>query len=60
MFCFTVPEGPESMVVSGGVVSCGGGAVLTVQVRLAGEASVLPAGSVALTEKVWEPSDRLV
>ena len=25
LFCFMVPEGPESMVVSGGVVSCGGG-----------------------------------
>src|SRR5215208_5411554 len=24
LFCFTVPEGPESMVVSGGVVSAGG------------------------------------
>ncbi len=26
----TVPEGPESMVVSGGVVSCGGGAAAAV------------------------------
>ena len=25
LFCFVVPEGPESMDVSGGVVSCGGG-----------------------------------
>jgi len=24
LFCFTVPEGPEPMVVSGSVVSCGG------------------------------------
>ena len=31
----TVPEGPEPMVVSGGVVS-GGGVVFIVQVRLAG------------------------
>jgi hypothetical protein len=58
LFCFTVPEGPESMVVSGGVVSCGGGAVLTVQVRVAGVASTLPAPSLALTEKVCEPSAR--
>ena len=50
----TEPEGPEPMVVSGGVVS-GGGAVLTVQVRVAGVASTLPAASVALTEKVCEP-----
>jgi hypothetical protein len=47
----TEPEGPEPMVVSGGVVS-GGGAVLIVQVRVAGVASTLPAASVALTEKV--------
>ncbi len=40
-----VPEGPESIVVSGAVVS-------TVQVVEGGEASVLPAASVALTEKV--------
>ena len=52
----TVPEGPELMVVFGGVVS-GGGAVLTVQVRVAGVASTLPAPSVALTEKVCEPSE---
>jgi len=52
----TVPEGPESMAVFGGVVS-GGGAVLTVQERVAGVASVLPAASVALTEKVCVPSE---
>jgi hypothetical protein len=56
---FTVPEGPDVMVVSGGVVS-GGGAVFTVQVRLAGVASTLPAVSLALTSKVWEPLERLV
>jgi hypothetical protein len=55
----TVPEGPELMVVFGGVVS-GSGAVLTVQVRVAGVASTLPAPSVALTEKVCEPSERPV
>jgi hypothetical protein len=49
----TVPEGPESMVVSGAVVS-------TVQVKSAGVGSVLPASSVAFTEKVWEPSLRPV
>ena len=43
--------GPESMVVSGSVVS-------TVQVWEAGVASVLPAGSVAWTSKVWAPSAR--
>jgi hypothetical protein len=53
----TVPEGPELMVVFGGVVS-GGGAVLTVQVLEAGVASTLPAASIALTEKVCEPSGR--
>jgi hypothetical protein len=44
----TYPEGPEAMVVSGGEA--------TVQVRLAGLASVLPAVSVAFTWKVCEPS----
>ncbi len=39
------------MVVSGGAVS-------TVQVRVAGEASVLPAWSIARTAKVWLPSAR--
>jgi hypothetical protein len=41
------------MVVSGAVVS-------TVQVVEAGEASVLPAASLALTEKVCDPSERSV
>ena len=45
----TVPVGPASIVVSGGVVS-------TVQVRLAGLGSVLPAGSVAATVNVCAPS----
>ena len=44
------PFGPEVMLVSGAVVS-------TVQVRLAGLASVFPAVSVAFTSKVCEPSD---
>jgi len=44
-------SGPDVMVVSGGVVS-------TVQVWLAGVGSVLPAGSVARTWKVWLPSAR--
>lgn len=47
----TVPDGPELIVVSGGVVS-GVGAVLTVQVRVAGVLSTLPAASLALTENV--------
>jgi len=34
--------------------------VLTVQVRLAGVESVLPAESVALTSKVWLPFERPV
>jgi hypothetical protein len=43
------PEGPLSIVVSGATVS-------TVKERVGGDASVLPAGSLALTEKVWAPS----
>ena len=43
----TVPEGPAVMVVSG--------AAITVQVRLPGVASILPAVSVARTWKVWDP-----
>ena len=46
LFCLIVPEGPEAMVVSGGVVSS------TVKVLEAGVASTLPAPSVALTWKV--------
>ena len=44
--------GPEPMVVSGGVVSDG---ALIVHVYVAGEASVLPAASVARTLNVCEP-----
>ena len=43
-------------VSTGGVVS----AAATVQVDDAGVASVLPAGSLARTWKVWEPSARPV
>ena len=43
-----MPDGPASIVVSGGVVS-------TVQIRLAGLGSVLPAGSVARTVNVCAP-----
>ena len=51
-----VPVGPDVIVVSGGVVSAGG-AVLTVNERVAGEASVLP-GHVgrAHRRRVWAPS----
>ena len=44
-----VPEGPESIWVSGALVS-------TVKVRLAGVGSGLPAVSTARTSKVWVPS----
>ncbi len=37
-----------------------GAAVSTVQVKLAGEASALPAASMARTWKVWLPSARPV
>lgn len=47
----TVPDGPEVMVMTGGVVSAGGEIV---HVRLAGEL-VLLAASVARTSKVCEP-----
>jgi hypothetical protein len=49
--------GPAVMVVFGGAVSAGD---WIVQVWLAGVGSVLPAGSVARTWKVWEPSARAV
>ena len=52
-FSVIVPLGPESIVVSGAVMSRS-----TVKVRVAGEASTLPAPSVARTEKVWEPLAR--
>ena len=44
-----VPEGPELIVVFGGVVS-------TVKLREAGVWSVFPTASVARTSKVWSPS----
>ncbi len=46
-------DGPLVMVVSGGAVS-------TVQKKLAGEGSTLPAGSVARTWKEWISSLRPV
>jgi hypothetical protein len=51
-----VPDGPAVIVVFGAVVS--GGGTSTVQVRLAGEASVLPAASVARTSNVCDPFAR--
>jgi hypothetical protein len=48
---FTVPLGPEVMVVCGGVAS-------TSHVKLAGAASTFPAPSMARTAKVWEASVR--
>ncbi len=52
-----VPEGPELIEVSGGVVS-GAGGTSTVQLWLAADGSVLPEVSVARTEKLWAPSPR--
>ncbi len=49
----TVPDGAESIVVCGAVVS-------TVQVRAAGVGSGLPAASLAVTVRVCEPSLRAV
>ena len=48
--------GPDVIVVSGGVVSPPP-PELTLQVRVAGVASVLPAASVARTLNVWDPTD---
>src|SRR5215212_1243583 len=43
------------------LVSVGGGSMVSiVHVRVAGVASVLPMLSLALTEKVWVPPERLV
>jgi hypothetical protein len=53
----TVPDGPELIDVSGGVVS-GGGGTSTVQLREAGDESVLPTASVARTSNVCEPFAR--
>ena len=52
--------GPLSIVVSGGVVSPGGVVVVTVHARVAAEASVLPAASVARTLNECEPTARPV
>jgi hypothetical protein len=52
----TVPEGPESMVASGEVVS----GTCTVKVLEAGLASTLPVASFALTSKVCDPLERFV
>lgn len=50
----TLPEdGSEGFAV---IVVCGG-VTSTVQVRVAGVASVFPTGSVARTSNVCEPSD---
>ncbi len=48
-----VPEGPESITAVGGVVS-------TCHSKVAGEASVLSARSIARTSKRWGPSVRPV
>jgi hypothetical protein len=53
-----VPEGPPVMFVFGAVVSGGGGGTSTVQVRLAGVESRLPAASVARTSNVCDPFAR--
>jgi hypothetical protein len=52
-----VPEGPELIEVSGGVVSGGGDSAIgsTAQVSLAGVGSTLPSASVARTEKLCDP-----
>jgi hypothetical protein len=50
----TVPDGPEVIEVSGGVVSGSGAAA--VHVLEAGDGSVFPAASVARTSNVCEPS----
>ena len=50
------PSVGTTLLTEGATVST----VSTVQVRLAGVASVLPAPSLARTSKVWEPLDRLV
>src|SRR5215208_1034635 len=43
------------------LVSVGEGSIVSiVHVRVAGVASMLPAASVDLTEKVWEPSERVL
>ena len=52
-----LPLGPPVIDVFGAVVSAGGaGVVSTVNERVAGVASTLPAASMARTENVWAPS----
>ena len=48
-------DGPDEIVVSGGVVSA---AAEIVQVCVAGEATTLPAASVARTSNVCDPAPR--
>ena len=59
MLSLVAPSGPELIVVSGGVMS-DAGAVVTVNARVAGVTSVLPAASVARTDTEWGPSLRAV
>jgi hypothetical protein len=54
-----VSVGP-TVAVGDGVYVAVGVPVATVQVRLAGAGSMLPARSVAITSKVWVPSYRLL
>ena len=56
LFCFMVPAGPESMVVFGAVVSCGGGGT-TVTLKV--EVALLPELSVAEQVTVVSPSANL-
>ena len=56
---FVGPVGPEPIVVLGAVVSAGG-VVSTVNARVAGVASTLPAASVARTDTLCGPSARVV
>jgi hypothetical protein len=51
-----VDPGPESIVVSGAIVSAGSS---TVQERVTGGSSARPYWLVAWTSNVWSPSSRL-
>jgi hypothetical protein len=53
-----VGVGPVEVPFAGWVSVSRGALVSIVQVKLAGVGSVLPAGPVARTWKVWEPSLR--
>ena len=53
-----VGVGPVEVPFAGWVSVTWGAVVSIVQVKVAGVGSVLPAGSVARTWKVWEPSLR--